>query len=128
MTQPSSESKLRESDLVQFTGSTEFYRHWTNHLLYTEGIQFMAKRSGAYWLIDAIASYQPDKRIKSRPELIDFQLWELTVAEDCSAVLTIHGDSDQTAVITQKIPYSDFPLPRIKLYVCSGTLLLPSEY
>jgi len=126
--QPNSQPSLRESDLIQFCGSSEFFQHWTKRLVYTEGVRHMAEHGGAYWLIDAVASYQPDKRIASRPDLVDFQLWELAVAEDKSATLTMRGDSGQPAVITQEIPFTDFPLEQIKFYVCNGTLMLPSEY
>jgi len=126
--QPNSKPTLCESDLIQFCGSAEAYRHWTTRLIYTEGVKYMAERGEAYWLIDAIASYQPDKRIASRPDLVDFQLWELVVAKDKSAALTMRADSGQPAVITQEIPFTDFPLKQIKLYVCNGTLMLPSEY
>ena len=119
---------LRESDLTQFCGSSEFFQHWTKRLIYTEGVHYMAEHGGAYWLIDAVASYQPDTRITSRSDLVDFQLWEVAVAEDKSAVLTMRGDSGQPAVITQEIPFTDFPLEQIKLYVCNGTLMLTSEY
>jgi len=119
---------LQESDLIQFCGSAEAYRHWTKRLVYTEGVQYMAEHGRAYWLVDAVASYQPDKRIASRPDLVDFQLWELVVAQDKSATLTMRGDSDQPAVITQEIPFTDFPLAQITFYVCNGTLMLPSEY
>jgi len=119
---------LRESDLAQFCGSPEFFQHWTKRLIYTEGVQYMAEHGGAYWLIDAVASYQPDQRIASRQDLVDFQLWQLVVAQDKSAVLTMRGDSHQPAVITQEIPSTDFPLKQIRLYVCNGTLMLPSEY
>ena len=103
-------------------------RYWTKRLVYTDGVQYLAEKGGAYWLIDAIASYQPDKRITCRPDLVDFQLWELAVSEDKRATLTVRADSDKPAVITQDIPFTDFPLERVKLYVCNGTLLLPSEY
>jgi len=119
---------LRESDLTQFCGSSEFFQHWSKRLVYTEGVRHMVEHGGAYWLIDAVASYQPDKRITSRPDLVDFQLWELAVAEDKSAVLTMRPDSGQPAVITQAIPFTDFPLEQIKFYVCNGTLMLTSEY
>jgi len=119
---------LHPSDLAQFIGSETAYRHWTGRLVYTEGVQFLAEKGGAYWLVDAIASYQPDRRITSRPELADFQLWELAVHEDRSARLTVRADSDRPAVIAQDIPFTDFPLERVTLYVCNGTLLLPSEY
>ena len=118
---------LQPSDLNQFTGSAMFYRHWTGRLIYTEGVKYLAEKGDAYWLVDAIVSHQPDKRLKT-PELAAFQLWELVVHEDKSATLTVRADSDQPAVITQEIPFTDFPLDSIKLYVCTGTLLLPSEY
>ena len=119
---------LHTSDLAQFTGSENVYRHWTGRLVYTEGVQYLAEKGGAYWLIDVIASYQPDKQIASRPELVDFQLWELAVSKDKSAKLTVRADSDKPAAITQEIPFTDFPLEHVKLYVCNGTLLLLSEY
>lgn len=119
---------LHPSDLAQFTGSENVYKHWTGRLVFTEGVQYLAEKGGAYWLIDAIASYQTDKRITSCPELVDFQLWELAVGEDKSAKLIVHTDSNKPAAITQEIPFTDFPLERVKLYVCNGTLLLPSEY
>ncbi len=119
---------LHPSDLAQFTGSEIFYRHWKGRLVYTEGVDYLAEKGDAYWLIDAIMFYQPDKRIASRPELANFQLWELAVHEDKTATLTVRADSDKPAAITQEIPFTDFPLERVKLYVCNGTLLLPSEY
>lgn len=118
---------LHHSDLEQFTGSAMFYRHWTGRLVYTEGVAYLAEEGDAYWLIDAIVSHQSDKRIKSS-ELATFQLWELVVHEDKSATLTVRADSDRPVIITQEIPFTDFPLEHIKLYVCTGTLLLPSEY
>ncbi len=30
--------------------------------------------------------------------------------------------------LIQRIPYTDFPLPAIKLYLIDGVLMLPSEY
>ena len=126
--QSNGQLNFRESDLIQFCGSSEFFQHWSKRLVYTEGVRYMAEHGGAHWLIDAVASYQPDNRITSRPDLVDFQLWELAVAEDKTAALTIRPDSGQPAVITQEIPFTDFPLKQIKLYACNGTLMLPSEY
>ena len=116
-----------QQNLERFTGSEMFYRHWMGRLVYTEGVKYLAEKGDAHWLIDAIISHQPDKRLKS-PELSIFQLWELIVHEDKSATLTVRADSDHPAVITQEIPFTDFPLESIKLYVCRGTLLLPNGY
>jgi hypothetical protein len=118
---------LTKDFLAHFTGSDEFYKHWLG-ITYTEGVRAMAKRGGAYWLIDAIASYQPDKRIRRNPDLVAFQVWKLAVHEEGGAILTMRGDSGQPIIIKQKIEYTDFPLPEITLWVCNDTLMLPSEY
>src|SRR5438552_3846221 len=52
---------LDRSELLNFTGSETVYQHHFRRLNYTEGIKHVAARYGAYWLIDAIASYQGPK-------------------------------------------------------------------
>ena len=112
-----------DSELANFTGTENHYRHWLG-ILFTDGVKFLADRAGAYWLIDAIASWQPEIPRAER----EFQLWELTVGEDRSATLEVRPDSDQPAIINQRIQYTDFPLRLIKLYVENGVILLPSEH
>ena len=112
-----------ESELALCTGTTCHYRNFLG-MLYTEGIHYLAERAGAYWLIDAIASWQP----KVRPIEKEFQLWELIVHNDQTADLTARRDSGEPAIAHQKIEYTDFPLKSITLYVQDGVLLLPSEY
>lgn len=143
---------LTQDDLNQFTGTAQYYKHWSK-LLYTDGVQYLAEEGGAYWLIDAIASYQPTA-LKD-PMLKDIQFWKLKaeahrgavllgesspsklawstppvdflVNPNGSAVLTCERDTDDVA-ITQEIPLTDFPLSGVKLYLTTGVLLLPSEY
>ena len=51
---------LRKSELAQFTGSENWYRHGINrNVLYTDGAQHVAEHGGAYWLLDEIAIIQP---------------------------------------------------------------------
>jgi len=41
---------LSKSDLAQFTGSENWYRHGINrNVLYTDGAQHVAEHGGAYW-------------------------------------------------------------------------------
>lgn len=123
---------ITESDLLQFTGSCTFYRHWTRRMLYTEGVQFLAEQAGAYWLIDAIASYQGEGVLTRDPLLREFQVWTLSVREDHTARLTCVPDIGQPPAIAQDIEFTDFPMDEIKLYVCEGeqgpVAMLPSEY
>ena len=109
--------------------SETHFKHWLG-IRYTEGVKTLAEQGECYWLLDAIASYQPGKLIQSNPRLQEFQLWILTVNPDHSAVLACYEDSPSTCdpVITQDIPLTDFPLSEIKMYVEYGVLLLPSEH
>ena len=99
------ESKLTPAELVQFTGTTTYYRHWSG-LVYTDGVQYLAERAGAYWLIDAIGSYQRYREVSG----LDMQFWELEVSEDRSAELRMGEDLPEPLVLRQRIPYTDFPL------------------
>jgi len=110
-----------KTELDGFTGTTKYHRNWLG-MHYTDGIEHLANRARAYWLIDAIASWQ--YRMKS----IDLQIWELAVAPDCSAHLIGYIASVDEAIVQQKIDYTDFPLKSIELWVEGGVLFLPSEY
>jgi hypothetical protein len=122
---PSTEenSMSLESELAQFIGGGDQYEHFTK-MRYTEGVKHLADNAGAYWLIDAIASYQHDKRLKPCGT---FQLWELTV-DNGTGKLECRSDSGEPALITQEIEHTDFPLKAIKLYVEHRVLMLPGEY
>ncbi len=112
------------TDLNQFTGTEQYYPHWLGIRL-TDGA-FYLQENGAAWLVDAIASHQT-KKLLSDPMLKEFQIWLLTVNADKSAVLRCDRDTDDT-VLTQEIPFTDFPLTEIKLYLIEKVLMLPSEY
>jgi hypothetical protein len=117
---------MQESDLNQFVGTQQYYRHWTR-LLYTDGVQYVAEEGGAYWLIDAIASWQTSSKVTQDPMLKKFQVWTLKVNPERSAILSCERDTNDVA-FTQKIEYSDFPLSEIQFYLTQGVLMLPSEY
>lgn len=114
---------ITSADLERFTGTEQYYKNTMSGLKNTDGVQFLAEKAGAFWLIDAIASYQGDSKVKAE----EFQLWELTV-ENSKGVLTMKSDTDQPLIITQDIVFTDFPLPVVKFYLCNGVLMLPSEY
>lgn len=123
MTQP---RPLTAVDLARFTGSEVYYQNPFG-IRYTEGVQYMAEHGGAYWLIDAIASWQRNPKVRNDRMLQEIQFWKLTVHEDRSATLICERDQGDVA-IEQQIPFTDFPLAEVKLYLQEGVLLLPSEY
>jgi hypothetical protein len=134
-----SPSQELEKELERFTGTTRYYRAPFTALLYTDGIQYLAEQAGAYWLIDLIASYQ--RRCQRDEMLRDFQFWYLT-RPDSAALPWLQGNPKGGCIVScwcdtpiegtapnirQTVPYTDFPLSEIRLYVSGGVLFLPSE-
>ncbi len=117
--------QLTKSDLMQFTGSENWYRHGLNRkVLYTDGAQYVAERGGAYWLLDEIALIQPyDKAVAAE----EFQVWKLTVRPNRTAMLKC-DDGNGKIVFSKEIEYTDFQLDEITFYFTNNTILLPSEY
>jgi len=119
------ETALHEHDLRHFTGSENWYRHSIyRSFLYTDGVQYVAEKGGAYWLIDKIFAEQFEIPNLSEQE---FQAWILSVQEDKSALLTCH-DGNYNSLHKETIAYTDFPMKEIKFYFQNNVLLLTSEY
>jgi hypothetical protein len=116
---------LSKHDLMQFTGSENWYRHGINpNVLFTDGAKYLADEGGAYWLLDTIAICQRfEKSVAAEP----FQVWKLTVRPDRTAVLVCEDGNDNT-VYTQHIEFSDFPLDEITLWCANNVIYLPSEH
>lgn len=109
--------------LAMHTGSETCYRHWAGALRFTEGVKFLADEAGAYWLIDNITAFRLDAKVRCE----EFVLWRLLVNADRSATL-IAEDGNENELLRQHVPWTDFPLEEISLYLTDETLLLPSEY
>ena len=130
---------LKQADLNQFHGDLERWRHQLcPSLLYTPGIKYLCEHggegegNGAWWLLDAIASYQNSWCINNNEDLRSLQFWKLTV-NDGKGILTC-GDGNNNIFITQRIEYTDFCLPEdIQIWVGDNgngtrTAYLPSEH
>ena len=114
---------MTKSDLQQFTGTENYYRHILGGK-FTDGVKYLADKAGAYWLIDVVFSYQK----RSIREKYPFQTWKLI--EHGNGVLVMGEDGNDFRFVHQKIGYSDFPreLLPIELFLTNGVLMLPSEY
>ena len=112
------------SELRQFTGTTQWYRHSLfPNFLYTDGIAYLAEQAGAYWLIDAIFSYQIDPKIHKH----EYQTWKILVNVQRQALII--GDDGNGNIIGEfSIPYTDFPFTEFKIWFVNNVLLLPTEY
>jgi len=87
----------------------------------TDGVKAVAEAAGCYWLLDIIGSYQHEPKLDK-----DFQVWKLSVdLEKCTGV--VRGYNDTKLIITQELPFTDFPLDELTLFLMDGVLLLPNE-
>lgn len=119
-----------ESSLAQFTGTECYHKLALGPLKFTDGMAYLCQHAGggAFWLASVIASYQPKLRRKSQ-RLREMQFWTLTVnLKKNTAVIRCREDSGEKPVVTQRIPYTDFPLASIDIWVADDVVLLPSEY
>jgi hypothetical protein len=111
-----------ETELMQFTG-TEYYHKHPLGIMYTDGIDYLCKKYSCFWLIDAVASWQFDKKVRKQ----EFQVFRLKVHDDKSAVLTIE-DGNYNKVAEQIISFSDVQIEEIDLWFANGVCYLPSEH
>ncbi len=112
------------STLIQFTGTARYYRlNWK--CLLTDGTKYLADAAGAYWLMDAAASYLLELGTADW-----FVLVRLAV-KGHAAVLTLE-DGNGHIRARQEIPFTDFPASEQVLYASwdgrHWVLMLPSEY
>ena len=136
-----------EHELACFSGTEQWYRHggfWQHEILLTDGVLHLAENGGrnggtAFWLIDAIASFQGEKVLTRHP----FQVWQLIVTEAegqsrCAKLVCTNGNNERP-IVGQKIEYTDFLLNEIRLYASVESvdemgkkkrviILLPGEY
>lgn len=127
---------LTETDLRQFTGDLERFRHpFVRCVIYTPGVKFVAEHGGAYWLIDelafAITGGEVVRAGRSDSRVLEMHFWTLTV-NDQVGELTARADSDVEPFFVKGIDYTDFPLDKIDIWAAFDdeywTLYLPSEH
>ena len=112
-----------QARLRRFTRSENYHRHPA--FSYTDGVKFLADEAGAYWLLDAIASWQ--KRTRRDRELRELQIWELRVTRRLNSGVLTCSRHVKDPIFSQRIPLTDFPLPYVKLHLENGVLRLPWE-
>ena len=112
-------------DIINHSNCSEAYHKYssfTHYPVVTDGVIALAEAAGCYWFLDIIGSYQGDARLDPH-----FQVWTLVVNLDKKAG-AVNGFNDKTLILSQDIPFTDFPLDAVKLYLMDGIILLPSEY
>lgn len=107
--------------LAQFTGSEELYRY--SVLTITDGVSFLCK-NGCSWMVDIVLSYQYDPKVQKE----EFQVWNFIINTQEQTGFVEMNDGNDNIIVKQEIPYTDFPLTRLKLYYTNNVLMLPQEY
>lgn len=114
------------ADLAQFSGTECYHKLTMGRLKFTDGVAYLCKTAKCYWLADILMSYQ--HKVMKNPRLREIQFWKLVVnLEEKTAVITCREDSGVKPAVTQRIPYCDFPLPEIELWVENEVVYLPGE-
>ena len=114
-------------NLKQFTGTEHHYLHQLSGFKYTDGVQYLAEKAEAYWLIDKILLTMKHEAKLQLQDYQEFTSWRLLVNEDRTATLTAE-DGNNHKIYSEKIDYTDFPLKEISLWFENGVLILPSEH
>lgn len=118
------EARRLEIKLRQFTGSEQYYFNpLFDKFRYTEGVKYLVENTGAYWLTEYIFSNQSKKSLMNE----HFQAWKLQVHKDNSAIINVE-DGNHNKLARFRIPFTDFPLPKIDLWLIGHVLILPNEY
>lgn len=122
------ETNLLKQQLKEFRGTGHYIKHMhpgRSPIYLTQGCLFIRERCQAYWLFNSILSFQLDLRLKN----VNFQIWELRqLQKDLSCELSVREDSDKKPIIIQAIPFSNFLLDSIKIWVIGNVALLPGQY
>jgi hypothetical protein len=112
-------------NVLNYSTGTEAYHKFSSipgFPVATDGVIALAEAAGCFWFLDLIGSYQGNKRLDPA-----FQVWKLDVNQTWQSGI-VRGYNDSELIITQDIPFTDFQLGEVKLYLIDGVILLPSEY
>ncbi len=123
------DKQLKEEILItlpQFTGTEQIWQHRTfaGSIYLTDGCNYLRDKAQCRWLFDLIFSFQP--MLKNE----DFQCWKLVRQKDNEFEIKCQDD-DENTLVSQHIPFSDFVLDELTIWIIrDGSLvcLLPSEY
>lgn len=114
-----------KKELAHFTGTEKYYCYY--QLLLTDGTHYLAQEAQCFWLIDAIWSHVITKQWLGKE---DFITCTLCVADTVGALTFDDGNGNILA--SQHIPFTDFPLDEIQLFIVRGedryVVMFPSEY
>jgi len=118
-----------KKELQQFHGSEMFFQIPLLKTRYTDGLKYLASKTGCYWLITDTSVIAKMLMNRSKFITIDFKRLPQEKQDHTGheAVITY---SDGNGNVFEKHGYhsTDFPLNDLRLFFANDTLMLPSEY
>ena len=119
-------------NLEGFSGTQDYHRfNRFSALTITDGIKYLAKELGCYWMLDIVASVQHKPKVRQNNSFI---IWRLEVKNN-SARFAGYTDCEENGkylkskkVYAQIIHYTDFPEGVFEFYQQGGVLLLKQEH
>jgi hypothetical protein len=109
--------------LAAFSATETIHPHSSRLFNYSDGVKYLADNAGAYWLLDLIAANF--KRARKDRMLRQFQIWRLEKTGSTAVLICLRDADDEAFRI--RVPFTDFPLDSVKLYLENELLMLPSE-
>jgi hypothetical protein len=97
----------------------------------SDGVKYVADKLGAYWLLDVVFSHQLN--FKAVRAANGFQVWKILLnktGNGCKVTMDDGGqnDNETKVLITQRIPFTDFPRGvELVMYYEGGVLMLKEE-
>lgn len=114
-----------ETSLKQFFGCSESERTEAYPTMaMSQGVAWLCEETDCHWLMDCIYSYQTLPQVARE----SFQVIDIHVDIEKHTGRVDVGDGNENIIFTQKIPYTDFPLAKIRLYFANGVVYLPREH
>ena len=111
------------NSLPDFSGTCR-YNPYSLGLHLTDGVKWLAEAAQCYWLLDVVASTQLVRKVRAE----ELHVHKLKVDLKKQKAVFWVEDGNGNKVYTQRIGYTDFPLPEITLWQIGGVIMLPSEY
>jgi hypothetical protein len=124
------DGSLDRETLAQFNSTERLHTFstLTPNVLLTDGTKYLVEHAECHWLAEIIGIFQ-NINAEYNQEL--FQLWEIRVREDSTAVVECF-DGPRNKIYRHYIDYTEFPLRKIDLYAVHVEhriiIMLPGEY
>lgn len=110
-----------KTELSNYYGTTEWFKHSLSVMTYTEGVQAFAEGAGAYWLLDIFAT-EVFPLLKTE----DFLNIEVMVKKSKATILV--DDGNDSILFKKAISFTDCPEGTWQFFLTDNVLMLPSEY